>query len=60
MANILSDTDGGLITADNCALVFIDHERKPERKPDTLLLWAMYVSWSKSQSQWASQSTQSA
>lgn len=26
MANILSGTDGGLITADNCALVFIDHQ----------------------------------
>lgn len=26
MANILSNTDAGLITADNCALVFIDHQ----------------------------------
>jgi len=26
MANILPDTDGGLITADNCALAFIDHQ----------------------------------
>jgi nicotinamidase-related amidase len=26
MANILSNTDGGLITAENCALVFIDHQ----------------------------------
>ena len=26
MATILSDTDRGLITADNCALVFIDHQ----------------------------------
>lgn len=26
MINILSGTDGGLITADNCALVFIDHQ----------------------------------
>ena len=26
MANILSNTDGGLITADNSALVFIDHQ----------------------------------
>ena len=26
MANILSDTDAGLITADNSALVFIDHQ----------------------------------
>lgn len=26
MANILPETDGGLITAKNCALVFIDHQ----------------------------------
>lgn len=26
MANILSNTDGGLITADNSAVVFIDHQ----------------------------------
>ncbi len=26
MANILQDTDGGLITADNSAVVFIDHQ----------------------------------
>lgn len=26
MKNILPDTDGGLLTADNCALVFIDHQ----------------------------------
>lgn len=26
MANILPDTDGGLITAENCAVVFIDHQ----------------------------------
>ena len=26
MANILPNTDAGLITADNCALVFIDHQ----------------------------------
>ena len=26
MANILADTDGGLLTADNCALAFIDHQ----------------------------------
>ena len=26
MVNILPDTDGGLITADNCAVVFIDHQ----------------------------------
>ncbi len=26
MANILSDTDSGLITKDNCAVVFIDHQ----------------------------------
>ncbi len=26
MKNILSDTDGGLITADNCALALIDHQ----------------------------------
>ncbi len=26
MANILSNTDGGLITAANCAIVFIDHQ----------------------------------
>lgn len=26
MANILSQTDGGLLTADNCAVVFIDHQ----------------------------------
>lgn len=26
MANILPHTDGGLLTADNCALVFIDHQ----------------------------------
>jgi nicotinamidase-related amidase len=26
MVHILPDTDGGLITADNCALVFIDHQ----------------------------------
>lgn len=26
MANILADTDGGLITADNCAVAFIDHQ----------------------------------
>ncbi|MEM7454309.1 MAG: hydrolase [Planctomycetota bacterium] len=26
MANILSDTDGGLLTADNSAVVFIDHQ----------------------------------
>jgi hypothetical protein len=28
MANILQDTDGGLITADNSAVVFIDHQLK--------------------------------
>ncbi|QEG14377.1 hydrolase [Gimesia maris] len=26
MKNILPDTDGGLLTAENCALVFIDHQ----------------------------------
>lgn len=26
MANILQNTDGGLITAENCAVVFIDHQ----------------------------------
>jgi hypothetical protein len=26
MANILSNTDGGLLTKDNCAVVFIDHQ----------------------------------
>jgi nicotinamidase-related amidase len=26
MANILAHTDGGLLTADNCAVVFIDHQ----------------------------------
>ncbi|MGD9236884.1 MAG: hypothetical protein PVF09_09425 [Desulfobacterales bacterium] len=26
MTNILSNTDGGLITADNSAVVFIDHQ----------------------------------
>ena len=26
MANILPNTDGGLLTADNCALVFVDHQ----------------------------------
>lgn len=26
MKNILPDTDGGLLTADNCALAFIDHQ----------------------------------
>lgn len=26
MAAILADTDGGLLTADNCAVVFIDHQ----------------------------------
>ncbi|MGB5749054.1 MAG: hypothetical protein WBM69_18890, partial [Desulfobacterales bacterium] len=26
MANILKNTDGGLITADNSAVVFIDHQ----------------------------------
>ena len=26
MPNILSHTDRGLLTADNCALVFIDHQ----------------------------------
>ena len=26
MANILPNTDGGLITKDNCALIFIDHQ----------------------------------
>ncbi len=26
MPNILKNTDGGLLTADNCALVFIDHQ----------------------------------
>lgn len=26
MKNVLSNTDGGLITADNCAVVFIDHQ----------------------------------
>lgn len=26
MANILVNTDGGLLTADNCAVVFIDHQ----------------------------------
>jgi len=26
MTNILPDTDGGLLTAENCALVFIDHQ----------------------------------
>ncbi|TWT32072.1 hydrolase [Planctomycetaceae bacterium SH139] len=26
MTNILPETDGGLLTADNCALVFIDHQ----------------------------------
>jgi nicotinamidase-related amidase len=26
MANILPDTDGGLITPDNSAVVFIDHQ----------------------------------
>ena len=26
MANILPNTDGGLITADNSAVVFIDHQ----------------------------------
>ncbi len=26
MANILPNTDGGLLTAENCALVFIDHQ----------------------------------
>ena len=26
MANILPDTDGGLLTPDNCAVVFIDHQ----------------------------------
>ena len=26
MGNILSDTDGGLLTANNCALAFIDHQ----------------------------------
>lgn len=26
MTNILPDTDGGLLTADNCALVFVDHQ----------------------------------
>lgn len=26
MANILSNTDGGMLTKDNCAVVFIDHQ----------------------------------
>ncbi len=26
MANILAHSDGGLLTADNCAVVFIDHQ----------------------------------
>ena len=26
MANILPNTDGGLLTPDNCAVVFIDHQ----------------------------------
>ena len=26
MANILSNTDGGLLTKENCAVVFIDHQ----------------------------------
>lgn len=26
MANILANTDGGLLTKDNCAVVFIDHQ----------------------------------
>ena len=28
MPNILPNTDRGLLTADNCALVFIDHQPK--------------------------------
>lgn len=27
MANILSNTDGGLLTKENCAVVFIDHPK---------------------------------
>lgn len=33
MTNILSYTDGGLLTRDNCALAFIDLQPRPDLRP---------------------------
>ena len=32
MNKIFNDTDGGLLTADNCAVVFIDHQPQMTKK----------------------------